>query len=386
VNQRLKHIAVLGSTGSIGRQTLDVILQHPDRFKVVALAAGENEDLLIEQAKRFKPLLVSIASEEKALKVREALNRQIPVVWGDEGLIDVATHPSSDFVVTAIVGSKGLKPTVAAISAGKSIGLANKETLVSAGHIIMNMAREKGVNIVPIDSEHSAIFQCLNGENRHRVERIILTASGGALRNKTRKEMENVTIREVLAHPNWEMGAKITVDSATMMNKGLEVIEAHWLFSLPFSQIECLIHYESIIHSMVEFQDRSIMAQLGTPDMRIPIQYALSYPDRLPLTSEKLDLAKIGALHFAQPDFVRYPCLQMAYECGKLGGTFPCVLNGANEVAVQRFLCGEIRFLDIEKIIARVIEKHQSVPNPDLEQIFAADQWARKVASELKFS
>ncbi|HBI04288.1 MAG TPA: 1-deoxy-D-xylulose-5-phosphate reductoisomerase [Paenibacillaceae bacterium] len=379
----MKNISILGSTGSIGVQTLDVIRQHPEQFRVVAIAGGTNSDLLIKQALEFKPSIVSVGNSTLAEKIRMELPDEIKVLYGQEGLIEVATHPQCNFVVSAIVGSAGLLPTLSAIEAGKSIGLANKETLVTAGHIVMEKAKEKNVSIIPIDSEHSAIFQCLNGEITSGVKRIIITASGGSFRDLSREQLKEVTPQQALNHPNWSMGAKITIDSATMMNKGLEVMEAHWLFQLPYEQIDTVMHRESIIHSMVEFEDRAIMAQLGTPDMRIPIQYALTYPKRLALQTEPLDLLKVGILHFEPLSMERYPCLGFAYEAGRKGGTLPTVLNGANEVAVARFLKGEISFLGIEHVISSVMEKHHVISQPDLETIIEADQWARDVASKM---
>ncbi|MGG0938108.1 1-deoxy-D-xylulose-5-phosphate reductoisomerase [Brevibacillus centrosporus] len=381
----MKQIALLGSTGSVGTSTLDVVEQHPGKFSVVAMAAGTNVDLLARQVKRFQPELVSVAHGEAAAALAERLGGSAmpEIVYGAEGLEQVARHESANFVMTAVVGSVGVSPTLAAIEAGKTIGLANKETLVSAGPVVMKAAKEKGVTIIPVDSEHSAVYQCLQGERREDVSRIILTASGGSFRHVSRQELENVTVAEALAHPNWSMGAKITIDSATMMNKGFEVIEAHWLFDLPYEQIDTILHYESIIHSMVEYKDRAVMAQLGTPDMRVPIQYALSYPERMNLDSEPLDLVKLGTLHFAAMDFERYPLLQLAYDCGKAGGTHPAVLNAANEVAVDLFLKGAIRFLEIETIVRKTCEAHQGVNHPTLEEIFAADRWARSFASDL---
>lgn len=378
----MKKLAILGSTGSIGTQTLDVVRQHPDEFAVTALAAGRNVDLLAKQACEFMPKLVSVQTRELAEQLRGRIPHSIRILWGDEGALEVATHADASFLVAAMVGSAGLAPTLAAIEAGKTIGLANKETLVTAGHLVTELVQKHGVSLLPIDSEHSAIFQCLQGENRERVHRLILTASGGSFRDKTRDELADVTVEAALSHPNWSMGAKITIDSATMMNKGLEIIEAHWLFGMPYDKIETVLHKESIIHSMVEFTDRAVMAQLGTPDMRIPIQYALTYPDRLPLESEPLDLIKMGTLHFAAPDFERYPCLGFAYEAGRKGGTMPTVLNAANEVAVSRFLAGEIPFLAIEDIIASVMAKHQALAAPSLDEIVAADAWARRTAEQ----
>jgi 1-deoxy-D-xylulose-5-phosphate reductoisomerase len=378
----VKKISLLGSTGSIGKSTLDVVAQHPEDFSIVALAAGTNVDLLAEQVKQFQPQLVSVGTQAAASELKERIGSAVSVeiVYGEEGLTQAASHPEANFVMTAVVGSVGVAPTLAAIEAGKTIGLANKETLVSAGHIVMAAARERGVMIIPVDSEHSAVFQCLQGERREDVSRIILTASGGSFRDRTREELEHVTVDQALHHPNWSMGAKITIDSATMMNKGFEVIEAHWLFGLPYEQIDCILHYESIIHSMVEYKDRAVLAQLGTPDMKVPIQYALSYPQRMPLATETLDLLKFGALHFAPMDFGRYPLLKLAYDCGNQGGTHPAVLNAANEVAVARFLSGEIRFLEIERIVQRVVETHDGTTHPSLEEILEADAWARRQA------
>ncbi len=379
----MKKIAILGSTGSIGTNTLDVIQQHREKFQVVALAAGTNVDLLVKQARQFDVKAVSLETKELAEQARLLLPDHIHIFYGEEGLGEIAVHPDADFVVSAVVGSRGLSPTLKAIEAGKDIGLANKETLVSAGHIVMERARQKGVSILPIDSEHSAIFQCLQGENRRSVKKIILTGSGGSFRDRNREELYGVTAEDALKHPNWKMGAKVTIDSATMMNKGLEVIEAHWLFDLPFSKIDCVIHYESIIHSMVEFQDSAVMAQLGTPDMRVPIAYALHYPERLDLNSQTLDWTEITQLRFKKIDFKRYPAIKLAYLCGEAGGTMPTVMNAANEVAVQRFLNGEIEFLDIECMISDVLEKHTNIKNPDLHDIMAVDRWARQAAASL---
>lgn len=378
----MKKIAVLGSTGSIGKSTLSVVDHHPDRFQIVGLAAGNNVNEMVRQAKAVRPQIISMADRESAEEVRHRVGEGIKVVYGEEGLLEVATMAEADTVVSAIVGSRGLHPTLAAIKAGKTIGLANKETLVTAGHLVIQAAIEAGVSIIPIDSEHSAIFQCLNGERKADVRKLILTASGGALRDWPQEKLVTATREEVLNHPNWSMGAKVTVDSATMMNKGLEVIEAHWLFSFPYEKIEVLIHAESIIHSMVEFQDGAVMAQLGIPDMKVPIQYALTYPERLSLPLKPLDLATIGTLQFCSPDWERYPCLRLAYEAGRSGGTMPTVLNAANEVAVERFLVGEISFTAIEAVIETVLEQHQSLANPELEVIEEVDRWARNVAKQ----
>ncbi|MBP1904152.1 1-deoxy-D-xylulose-5-phosphate reductoisomerase [Paenibacillus turicensis] len=379
----MKKIAVIGSTGSVGTQTLDVVKKNPERFSIEALAAGSNINLLLEQVQQFRPKMVSVGTKELADKISSALPSGTSVFYGEEGLIQVAAHNDAELVITAIVGSVGLPATLAAISAGKHIGLANKETLVTAGHIVMELAREKNVAILPVDSEHSAIFQCLNGENIKEVAGITITASGGSFRDRTRQQLENVTVEDALKHPNWSMGAKITIDSATMVNKGLEVIEAHWLFGLPYEQIGVVLHPESIVHSFVEYRDSSIIAQLGTPDMRIPIQYALSYPERIPSKSSRLSLTQVGALHFKEMDFERFPCLKMAYDCGKIGGTAPTVFNAANEIAVARFLNKEISFLQIEEIIEKMIAKHSVIQNPNLEEIQNVDAQVRKLASSL---
>ncbi|CAM3442029.1 MULTISPECIES: 1-deoxy-D-xylulose-5-phosphate reductoisomerase [Saccharibacillus] len=377
-----KKIALLGSTGSIGTQTLQVVAEHPERFEIEALAAGSNTQLLLEQIRQFKPSKVSVATREAA----QALKLQVPagtkVYFGEEGLVEIAAGTDADTVVTAVTGSMGLPATLAAIDEGKTIALANKETLVTAGHLVMRRAAEKGVSILPVDSEHSAIFQCLNGEPRERLLGITLTASGGSFRHLSREELAGVTVEDALKHPNWSMGAKITIDSATMVNKGLEVIEAHWLFGLGYDEIGVLLHPESIIHSFVEFEDTSLIAQLGNPDMRVPIQYALTYPDRIPLRTKRLSLAEVGRLNFREMDFGRFPCLRMAYECGRMGGTAPTVFNAANEVAVARFLRREISFLQIEEILENVSARHVASADPDLETIREADEWARRIASE----
>lgn len=377
-----ERISILGSTGSIGQSTLEVIRQHPDQFEVVALAAGRNVQEMIQQIKNFKPRLVSLSTKELAEQVRSEVGDEVKVVWGEEGLIEVATHPDATFLVSALVGSVGLKPTLAAIQAGKKIGLANKETLVTAGHLVTKAAQESGVPILPIDSEHSAIFQCMNGERKRDIVRLILTASGGAFRDWTREQLKEATVEQALKHPNWSMGAKVTIDSATLMNKGLEVIEAHWLFDIPYEKIDVIIHPQSIIHSMIEYCDGSVIAQLGTPDMKVPIQYALSYPYRLPLQTERLDFVQLSRLDFKEPDMERFPCLRMAYEAGKVGGTMTTVLNAANEVAVEHFLNRKCSFIEIEEIVQKTLEKHQPISSPSLEEIEEADQWARAFANE----
>jgi 1-deoxy-D-xylulose-5-phosphate reductoisomerase len=379
----LKRIAILGSTGSIGTQTLDVIANDPGRYEVEALAAGTNIPLLLQQINSFRPKLVSVATKALAEQLRTQLSVPVSIVYGEEGLCEVAAGTNAEYVVSALVGSQGLKPTIAAIRAGKSIGLANKETLVTAGHLVSELVHKHAVDLLPIDSEHSAIFQCLNGEPKEAVDKLILTASGGSFRDKTRDQLASVTVEDALKHPNWSMGAKITIDSATMMNKGLEIIEARWLFSLDYDKIDVVIHPESIIHSMVQFVDNSVMAQLGNPDMRVPIQYALTYPDRRRTPTRPLDLVAIGKLHFRAMDVERYPCVRMAYECGRQGGSYPTVFNAANEVAVSRFLNREISFLKIEAVIEETLNRHIRVDSPQLEEIEEADSWARRTAASL---
>lgn len=379
----MKKIALLGSTGSVGTQTLNIVSHHPEQFQVAALTAGNNIELLIKQAKQYNPDLVCLATKELAEEARLHLPASMRIVYGEEGLIEAASIEDADVVVTAIVGSRGLPATLAAIDAGKTIALANKETLVTAGHLVMKRARDRGVAIVPVDSEHSALFQCLNGEPREAVHTLTLTASGGSFRDRLRDELADVTVADALRHPNWSMGAKITIDSATMVNKGLEVIEAHWLFDMPYDRIQVLMHPESIIHSFVEFKDHSIIAQLGDPDMRVPIQYALTYPNRWATPTKRLDLAAIAKLSFREMDYIRFPCLKLAYDCGIMGQSAPTVFNAANEVAVARFLREEISFLDIERVLETVISRHEAVDLPDVQSIAEVDLWARRLASEI---
>lgn len=379
----MKKISILGSTGSIGTQTLDVVAMHPEAFEIDGLAAGGNTALLLEQVRRFNPRRVSVSTKELAGQIRSELPAGVELFYGDEGLVEIAAGGDADTVVTAVVGSVGLQSTLAAIEAGRHIGLANKETLVTAGHLVTALAQRKGVRLLPVDSEHSAIFQCLNGENREDVACITLTASGGSFRDYTRNQLKNVTVEDALRHPNWSMGAKITIDSATMVNKGLEVIEAHYLFGLPYEQVNVLLHPESIIHSYVEFRDSSIIAQLGTPDMRVPIQYALTYPDRWTSPAARLSLAEIGRLTFREMDYVRYPALKLAIESGKAGGTATTAFNAANEIAVARFLRHEIPFLRIEEIIDEVLQRHEIVDMPDLQQIQHCDSAVRELAASL---
>lgn len=379
----MKHISLLGGTGSIGLQTLDVMREHNEEFRLAALSIGRNLELGRKIIAEFKPELVS-TQERAASEMLMAEFPGIKFTYGHNGLVEVAVYHKSEILVNAVTGSVGLQPTLHAIEAGKVIAIANKETLVTAGHLVMDAVKRFGVKILPVDSEHSAIFQALQGERDKNIQRLILTASGGSFRDKTREELADVTVEQALNHPNWSMGAKITIDSATMMNKGLEVIEAHWLFSVPYDQIEVLMHKESIIHSMVEFHDSSIIAQLGTPDMRVPIQYALTYPDRMPLKSAKrLNLAEIGKLHFKEMDLNRFRCLKYAYAVGKAGGTLPSVLNAANETAVGAFLEGKIKFLQIEELIEKAISSHNNISNPDLATINGVDEETRQYVYSL---
>lgn len=381
-----KSIAILGSTGSIGTQTLDVVVNHPEEFRVVSMAAGRNVDLLMQQIEQVRPRLVSVSTEEAAAQVRNRFGSTVEVLVGLEGMVAVATHPEADIVLTAVVGAAGLLPTLKALEVGKDIALANKETLVAAGHLVTELAEANGCKIIPVDSEHSAIFQCLHKERPVDVEKIILTASGGAFRDKTREEMAGATVAGALNHPNWSMGAKLTVDSATLMNKGLEVIEAHWLFDMPYDKIEVVVHPESIIHSLVEYVDGSVLAQLGAADMRVPIQYALTYPTRLPGAYKRLDLVEIAALHFRAPDLERFPMLGFAFEAGKTGGSMPAVMNAANEVANAMFQSEHIGFLDIEKVVRSVMERHSLINHPSLDEVLATDSWARDEAKRVAIS
>lgn len=376
----MKYISILGSTGSIGTQTLDVIRQHSDQFKVVALTAGKNIELLIEQTLEFDPVFVSVESLDLANQIRHRIPKHIYIGYGENGLVEAATIEHADIVVTAIVGSRGLPATLAAIDMGKIIALANKETLVTAGHLVMARAKEKNVPILPVDSEHSAIYQCLNGERMDDLASITITASGGSFRDFTREQLKDVSIEQALNHPNWSMGAKITIDSATMANKGLEVIEAHWLFNLDYERINVLVHPQSIIHSYVEFQDKSVIAQLGLPDMRVPIQYALSYPKRMNLNTEPLNLAKLGQLTFKEMDMERYPMMRLAYECGKANLSAPIAFNAANEIAVERFLAKEISFLQIEQVVENVLQSYNPIQVDTLEAIYEVDRCARLLA------
>ncbi|PFG06684.1 1-deoxy-D-xylulose 5-phosphate reductoisomerase [Bacillus sp. es.034] len=377
----LKKISLMGATGSIGTQTLDVIREHPEEFRLTAMSVGKNIEEARKMITEFNPRLVSVQRKEDA----ETLSREFPssvkVLHGDEGLVEVACHQDADILVNAVLGSVGLYPTLQAIEAGKTIAIANKETLVTAGHLVMEAARAKGTSLLPVDSEHSAIFQALQGEREKNIEKLIITASGGSFRDRTREELVGVTVHEALNHPNWSMGAKITIDSASMMNKGLEVIEAHWLFDIPYDRIDVVQHRESIIHSMIQFHDSSVMAQLGTPDMRVPIQYALTYPDRLQRPGKRLDLVEIGKLHFEKMDLNRFRCLAFAYEAGRIGGSMTTVLNAANEASVALFLNNKISFLDIETYIEKAMNAHQVIHRPDLETIHEIDLETRRLVS-----
>lgn len=379
----MKAITLLGSTGSIGTQTLDIVTQHPDQFRVVGLAAKSNVELLAQQIRQFQPQIAAVCNSEQLPLLREAIADLTPqpiLLGGEEGVVEVARYGDAEAVVTGIVGCAGLLPTIAAIKAGKDIALANKETLIAGAPVVLPLIQQHGVKLIPADSEHSAIFQCLQGVPSSGLRRILLTASGGAFRDLPVERLAHVTIADALKHPNWSMGRKITIDSATLMNKGLEVIEAHFLFGAAYDQIEIVIHPQSIIHSLIELQDSSVLAQLGWADMRLPLLYALSYPERIATNWERLDLVKIGSLTFRAPDHQKYPCMQLAYAAGRAGGTMPAVLNAANEQAVALFLEEKIQFIDIPRSIESVCDRHHphNLANPTLEDIVAADQWARQ--------
>lgn len=377
-----KQLAILGSTGSIGTQTLDVIREHNDKFEAYILTAGNNADLLIKQAMEFKPEVVVIGNKDKYKAVSEALSGfPIKVFAGEEAIAQVVEFASVDMVVTAMVGYAGLKPTINAIKAGKHIALANKETLVVAGEIIMQLAKENNVAILPVDSEHSALYQCMAGEWENEVEKIILTASGGPFRTRNYEFLQNVTSKDALKHPNWDMGAKITIDSATMMNKGFEVIEAKWLFGMKHNQIEVIVHPQSIVHSLVEFTDGSIKAQMGLPDMKLPIQYALSYPKRLGSSFPRFNFMAYPELTFEQPNPDKFRCLELAYQAMYCGGNIPCIMNAANEVVVKAFLEDRIGFLEIAEIIEKTMEKATHVKKPTYDDYVATDLEARAIAN-----
>lgn len=383
----MKTLTLLGSTGSIGTQTLDIVAHHPDQFRVIGLAAGSNMTLLAQQVRQFRPEIVALRDAHQLPDLQAAiadLDPQPIILGGEAGIVEVARYGDAESVVTGIVGCAGLLPTIAAIEAGKDIALANKETLIAGGPVVLPLVQQRGVKLLPADSEHSAIFQCLQGVPAQGLRRIWLTASGGAFRDLPVERLANVTVADALKHPNWSMGRKITIDSATLMNKGLEVIEAHFLFGLDYDHIEIVIHPQSIIHSLIELQDTSVLAQLGWPDMRLPLLYALSYPDRLATNWEPLNLVKAGDLTFREPDHDKYPCMQLAYAAGRAGGSMPAVLNAANEQAVALFLDEKIRFLDIPRLIEVTCDRHQAdnCTNPSLDDILAADRWARQAVAE----
>lgn len=379
----MKNIAILGSTGSIGQQTLDVIKQHPDKFRPVVFAVNSNITKLEEQIKEFNPEAVAIVNTEKAKIIKTKFANKkgyaLKILSGENSLVDLVQLPKIDIVVVAVTGAAGILPTLKAIESKKAVALANKETLVVAGDLINEMLKKyKAKLLPPIDSEHSAIFQCLNGEDIKNINKIILTCSGGAFKNYSKKQLEKATAKDALKHPTWKMGTKITIDCATLMNKGFEVIEAHQLFHIPYEKIEIVIHPESKIHSMVEFIDGSIMAQIGDADMRIPIQYSLSYPERLKNNFKRINFIETKSLNFRKPDTELFPCLKYAIEAGKIGGTMPAVLNGANEICVKKFLENKIKFLDIAKIVKKAMDAHKVIANPTLKQILEADRWARE--------
>lgn len=389
----MKAITLLGSTGSIGTQTLDILTHHPHQFRLVGLAAGRNVDMLAAQIRQFRPEIVAIADETKLPQLKTAIadiDPQPILLGGQAGVVEVARYGDAEVVVTGIVGCAGLLPTIAAIKAGKDIALANKETLIAGGPVVNPLIEKHGVKILPADSEHSAIFQCLQGVPKGGLRRIILTASGGAFRDLPVEKLAQVKVADALKHPNWSMGRKITVDSATLMNKGLEVIEAHYLFGVDYDHIDIVIHPQSIIHSLIELQDTSVLAQLGWPDMRLPLLYSLSWPERIYTDWKPLDLVKSGDLTFREPDHEKYPCMKLAYSVGRAGGSMPAVLNAANEQAVALFLDEKIGFLDIPKCIEEVCDRHQAdnCPNPALDDILRADSWAReevlKVRTEIE--
>jgi len=381
----MKNISILGSTGSIGVSTLDVIVKNPSRFRVLALSAGKNLKLLKDQIDLFKPKAVSVLDEYYADQLVDMLGDSpgTKILWGDDGYREVASFKEADMVVSAIVGAAGLLPTVEAINAGKDIALANKETMVMAGSLVVEKAKTMGVNILPVDSEHGAIFQCLQGHNRKDVRKIILTASGGPFFRLPGEKLKEVTLADALKHPNWEMGQKITIDSASMMNKGLEVIEAKWFFDVDVDKVDVLIHPQSIVHSMVEYNDGSVIAQLGVPDMKAPIAYALSYPERLSDVISTLDLCEVGRLEFFPPDFDKFKNLKLAYFAIRKGGTMPAVLNAANEVAVEAFVAGTIGFMDMPDVVEETIGSHKSVEPLSISDVLEADRWGRHKAKEI---
>ena len=379
----MKKISLLGSTGSIGTNVLDVIERNPEQFQILGMSAGNNVDLFAKQIRKFKPRVVALFDTKKIPTLKERIaDLDIEILSGEEGTIAVATLPEADVVVSGVMGSAGLLPAIHALKSGKNLALANKETLVIAGELVLREAKKTNSQIIPIDSEHSAIFQVLNGEKKERIKKIILTASGGPFRTFSFDQMETVTVKDALKHPNWDMGAKITIDSSTMMNKGLEYIEAKWLFGVN-TPVEIIVHAQSIIHSMIEFVDTSILAQLGIPDMRVPIAYALTYPDRFECDLPSLDLTTMGNLTFEAPDFERFPCLQLAIDAMEIGKTMPAVLNAANEIAVQAFLDELISYKDIAELIRMVMQNHNPSPLKELQDVLIADRWAREETTKL---
>jgi len=378
----MKNVVLLGSTGSIGTSTVKVAEDLPDRIRLLGLAAGNNAELLVEQARKHRPEAISINNPQKARDLGQFFGAATQVYSGDDGLIKLATLPAADIVLIAIVGTAGLKPALAAIRAGKDIAIASKEILVMAGEIVMSEARQHGVRVLAVDSEHSAIFQCLDGKPPGSVRKLWLTASGGPFRKTPKEEFASITVERALKHPSWVMGRKITIDSATLFNKGLEMIEARWLFDIGMERVGVLVHPQSIVHSMVEFVDGALLAQLSTPDMCLPIQYALTYPDRAPSGRVQTDFAKLGSLTFEEPDEERFPALKLARRAGEVGGTFPAVLNAANEVAVETFVNRKIKFPQITEIVRRTMDAHKVVSHPTLEQILEADAWARREAAK----
>ncbi|HON08306.1 MAG TPA: 1-deoxy-D-xylulose-5-phosphate reductoisomerase [Verrucomicrobiota bacterium] len=381
----MKNVVLLGSTGSIGKSTIKVVQDLSDRLRIVGLAAGNNASLLLEQTKLLKPTAISIKDEKNEKELRKTLGSSTLVYSGDEGLLQLATMPEADIVLIAIVGTSGLKPALAALRAGKDIAVASKEILVMAGEIVMEEARKQGRRVLTVDSEHSAIFQCLEGRPHNSIRKLWLTASGGPFRKTPAEKFANITLEEALKHPSWNMGKKITIDSATLFNKGLEMIEARWLFDVEIDRVGVVVHPQSIVHSLVEFIDGSILAQLSTPDMCLPIQYALTYPERIESHRVQTNLAKIASLSFEEPDENRFPALSIARKAAKIGGTMPAVLNAANEIAVEAFCQRKIRFIDIPKIVAETMESHKPILHPELKDILSADDWARQKAQSLAF-
>lgn len=379
----MKHISLMGSTGSIGKQALEVAAANPDKLKIRVLVAHKSDEILEQQIRQFEPDFAVLTDKEAAARLAARYHGKTEILSGEEGLLAAATYSEVDTVLASMVGYAGLRPTMAAIECGKNIALANKETLVAGGSLVMKAVAEHGVSLTPVDSEHSAIFQSLRGGSDKEVKRLIITASGGPFRGRKRHELENVTLEQCLKHPNWSMGRKVTLDSSTLANKGLEVIEAHWLFNMPYDKIDVVVHPQSIVHSLVEFCDGSVIAQLGEPDMRLPIQYALSWPERFDYSFDQLDLVRAGSLTFEAPDLEAFPSLKIAMDCGRAGGTLPCAFNAANEEAVNAFFDGKIKYLDIPYINAKTTELCVNITEPQIEDIVAADAEARRIARDV---